>query len=1090
MKRLMKYLSGAAALAVLQLPLSAAGQDMPQYELSGDNAIQIATFAGLSADDWAARFIELAQMESGIAAESFAYDPDDLEDMRLYIWTKLEDLTLDLSPVVSRFNQKARELDDKRNIKIAAMLGAYLGAQQEPLSPEDYDARISDLTRSYAADNDWFVVFFANALNFEAGLNEGLFDPSFANFAEFALKGHEADLDHDEARLIYLRMRVYDHIRRHDLNGFFEALQERNDLKARFALPNSDFADLINAASLHHTIFTDPSTIRIAEEAFHNDDLSAENIESAKFVLGELYTAHGFADKALEVYKSIEITALPDDGNGDWLVQTIDLNKALNYALLGDIDEAQNIFDRVSEVEVSYYGQAKFQYDLLEVALHDPVMTPAKKADILDAIKTFRNSNMLTRLEMAPDLSARPLNRRRAPLSVDSTEFRLSGDFDDLQPTSQIERDRVHSFIALAGQHLGGSSKAEPREKIIASALQALSGQTDTRLTDLVRRLRQNPEDQVLADIFDMFRNAEAEQLSKAVEALDTPEHKTIGQLLQGRFCLKSADYACAWEYLYEARQQARSVGQSGFVDFLIDDSELSLMSHENNTSEVLRTATKLFETQNQYIADPDMAYDMINRVAGAFERTGLAATAYKLITLDGDAGMGQPYANHMTEVRLMLTLARYREARDRLDTLTLEGGPLRQTLYEKALNYAAHGALGETDEALVLAEEVRTGIQGLKDPLLSALVEPYLLMGDYHVYTHYRPFEAEEYRTRYRESRRLEDALQVEKSRRLAEARVRAINAAEIRALERTQRDLSTTQRSQKTVKSVLAVLLAGLFGAIFYLFKLYRRNQKLAAENEKLDHTRRTHEYFMDEMERQTALETTALSSAMDIMARGSGADPVLISEKLSGHVTTLKETMARLAFQDRVFTRKPSAPSKINLEALRAELLESWQPAASKKDISILFDVDERVRSVHSYKALLTESLRLFVGHAIDHTSIDVISVTMSPFRIKDQDFIRAQISDEGDGLASFDPKLSPGDVSPDLHAAFDDSEKQAFAASTAIMAINGAGGRFESEATPGFGHVLTFDLPATLLAGADKPSTPNNIIEFKKGTANDG
>ena len=197
-----------------------------------------------------------------------------------------------------------------------------------------------------------------------------------------------------------------------------------------------------------------------------------------------------------------------------------------------------------------------------------------------------------------------------------------------------------------------------------------------------------------------------------------------------------------------------------------------------------------------------------------------------------------------------------------------------------------------------------------------------------------------------------------------------------------------------------------------------------------------------------------------------------------------------MARLAFQDRVFTRKPSAPTKINLEALRADLIESWQPAASKKDISILFDVDERVLSVHSHKALLTESLRLFVGHAINHTSIDVISVTMTPFRIKDKDFIRAQISDEGDGLASFDPRLSPGDVLPDLHVGIDDSDKQAFAASTAIMAINGAGGRFESEATPGFGHVLTFDLPATLLAGADEPHTPTNIIEFKKGTANDG
>ncbi len=1090
MKPFLKHLRWTAALVALSLAMPAMAQDMPQYEVSGDNAIQIETFAGLSADDWAARFIGLAQMESGIAADNYAYDPDDLEDMRLYIWTKLEDLTIDLSPVVDRFDQKAHALDDKRNIKIAAMLQAYLKAQLEPLTPEQYDARIAELTRSYAGDNDWFVVFYANALNFEAGLNEGLFDPIYANFAEFALKGHEADLDHDEARLIYLRMRVYDHLGRYNLDGFYNTLSERNVLKAQFALPNSDFADLINAASLHHIIFTDPSTIRIAEEAFHNDDLSPENNESAKFVLGDLYTAHGFADKALEVYNSIELTALPEDRDGDWLVQSVDLNKALNYALLGDMEEAQNIFNQVNEVGAANYGQAKFQYDLLELVLHEPIMTPAKKADILETIKTFRNVNMLTRLEMAPDLSVQNFNRRRIPMTVDTTEFRQSGDFADLQPSSQIERDRIKSFIALAGQHLGGSSKASPREKTIASALQALGAQTESRLTDLVRHLRQDPADQALADIFDMFRKTEPDQLATAVSALNSPEHKTIGQLLSARFCVKQADYACAWEHLYSARQQARSVSQSGFVNFLIMDTELSLMSHENNTSEVLRSATKIFETHNQYIANPDMAYDMINRVAGAFERTGLTGTAYQIIALDGEAVMGQPYANHMTEVRLMLALSRYREARDRLDTLTLEGGPLRQTLFEKALNYAAHAALGETDEALILAEEVRTGIQGLKDPLLSGLVEPYLMMGDYHIYTHVRPFEAEEYRTRYQEARRLEDALQVEKSRRLAEARVRAINAAEMRALERAEAGLAGAKNRAGSLTAMLWGLLALLLGGGLYLFRLFRHNKALASENLRLDRTRRTHEYFMDEMERQTALETTALSSAMDTMARGSGADPALMSEKLSSHVTTLKETMARLAFQDRVFTRKPSAPTKINLETLRAELLDSWQPAASKKDISILFDVDERVRSVHSYKALLTESLRLFVGHAIDHTSIDVISVTLTPFRIKDQDFIRAQISDEGDGLASFDPRLSPGDVSPDLHAAFDDSEKQAFAASTAIMAINGAGGRFESEATPGFGHALTFDLPATLLAGADEPITPSNIIEFKKGTANDG
>jgi len=1082
MKHVFKYMIGATAL----LSSLAAAQDAPLYEVQEQNPVQIESFAGLSADDWAARFIGLAQKESGITAQNYTYDPDDLESMRLYISIKLSDLTVSLSSVIDRFDQKAHALDDARNIKIASMLQAYLKAQGEPLSAEDYDARISDITRAYARDNDWFVVFFANALNFEAGINEGVFDPAFANFAEFALKGHESDLDHDEARLIYLRMRVYDYLRRNDLEGFFNTLEERNDLKVKFGLPKSDFADLINAASLHHAIFSDPSTIRIAEEAFHNDDNSAENIETAKYILGQLYTAHGFADKALEVYETIDASALGDEA----LVQSIEVEKALNYALLGDIEEAETLFARVDEAVAANYEAAKFHYDLLEVILHDRVMTPEKKADILSTIRTFRNVKIMTLLEMASDPSEQAFKSKGIAIAVDKTAAMNSGFLVDLKPGSQIERERINSFIVLAEDNLGGSSKAKPREKVITAALQTISSENETGLNNLVRQLRQGPDDQPLADIFDLFRNADTVKLTETVTALEDPEHKTVGQLLLGRSCLARTDYACAWEHLYAAEQQARSVGKSRFVDFLIADSRLTLMSHENNTSEVLKAATHIFEDFSDYIAEPDMTYNIINRVAGAFERTGLTSTAYQIVTLDGAAGMGQPYANHMSEVRLMLALSRYREARDRLDTLGVEGSPLRQTLYEKALNYAAHAALGETDQALSLADQVRTGSRGLKDPLLAGLLEPYLLMGDYHVYTHYRPFEAEEYRVKFLDARRMEDALQVEKSRRLAEARVRAVNAAEMRALDKANIGISNLETRQTTLSAMLWLLLAGLLGAGYFLMRLFGRNKALMAENQTLDHTRRTHQYFMDEMERQTALETTALSSAMDTLSRSSGADPQLMSEKLSGHVTNLKESIARLAFQDRVFTRKPSAPTKINLEILRGELLESWQSAASKKDISILFDVDERVRSVHSYKSLLTESLRLFVGHAIDHTSIDVISVTMTPFRIKDQDYIRTTISDEGDGLASFDARLSPGDVSPDIHASFDESEKQAFAASTAIMAINGAGGRFESEASPGFGHVLTFDLPATLLTSAEELPTPSNIIDFKKGQANEG
>lgn len=1088
MKSLLTSISAAILLTATGLsPQLGWAQDAPSYEVHEDNPTRISIYAGLNADDWATRFIGLAQNESGISAASYNYDPDDMENMRLYIWNKLEDLTIDLNPVIDRYDTKAAEIDDKRNIKIVTMLRAFVSAQSEPLSDDEFENRIADITRPYVRDNDWFVVFYANSLNFEAGLSIGLFDAIYSDFAEVALRGHETDLDYDEARIMYLRMRIYDDLRRNELNGFYSNLAERNTLKSQFSLPNSDFADLMNAASLHDAIFSDPSTIRIAEEAFLNDDRSVENIETAKYILASLYTAHGFSNKALEVYSNIDAASLGSEA----LVQAIEIDKAFNYALLGDFDESRQALSDIDSVVSGDMPSAKIHHDLLEIALHDEVMTPEKKADILKARQTFRYFQIENRLGINQNASLKSFNSRGAVLVVDKTQAMHSGNLEDLQPVSQIQRDRISGFISLAASGLGGSSKTTKRQKSVTRALHFLTTGNEKELTDILRTLREDSANIELVQMLEYYRRKdhnEAPGMDMSVPS--DPELAVLNPIIKSRLCLVKGDYSCAWEQVYSAQTFARSVTRPDFIEYLIADLKLTLMSHENNSSEVLAAATDLFENRADFIADPDMAYDIVNRVAGTFERAGHIGTAYQIITLDGSAGMAQPYTNHMTETRLMLALSKFREARDRLDVLFVEGAPLRQTLYEKALSYAAHAALGETEEARGLAEQVRAGARGLKDPLLSGLTEPYLLMGDYYDYTHFRPFEAEEYRVKYLNARRLEDVAQTEKSRALAEARVRALNAAEMRALDTAETGLSGLKERVGFLSSLLWLLLAGLGVLGFFTLKSRRQNTVLLAENAQLDHVRRTHQYFMEEMERQTALETTALSSAMDTLSRSSGADPQLMSEKLSGHVTGLRETITRLAFQDRVFTRKQSAATKINIESLRAELLESWQPAASKKDISIIFDVDERVRSVHSFKALLTESLRLFVGHAIDHTSIDVITVKMTPVRIKDQDFIRAQISDEGDGLASFDARLSPGDVSPDFHAVFDNGDKETFAASTAIMAINGAGGRFESEATPGFGHVLTFDLPATLLAGADEPPAPNNIIEFKQGTANDG
>jgi len=129
---------------------------------------------------------------------------------------------------------------------------------------------------------------------------------------------------------------------------------------------------------LHYEIFTDPSAINIAEEAFLNDDLSTDNQESAKYVLGTLYTANGFADKALEVYGSIDLAKFEE---APGFVHAIKTDQALNHTLLGNEAEAAEL---IADLKANPVSQ---------------IVTAELKADILKARRTAYNVVTLTKLE-------------------------------------------------------------------------------------------------------------------------------------------------------------------------------------------------------------------------------------------------------------------------------------------------------------------------------------------------------------------------------------------------------------------------------------------------------------------------------------------------------------------------------------------------------------------------------------------------------------------------------------------------------------------------------------------------------------------
>jgi len=918
----------------------------------------------------------------------------------------------------------------------------------------------------------------------------GVFDSINSKFSEFALRGHEADLDYDEARLVYLRMLAIEYLRRSDISGYYNTLIDRNKIKVKLGLPSSNFEDLTNAAALHHAIFYDPSSIRIAEEAFYNQGVSSEDNEMAKYMLASLYTAHGFSDKALEVYSSIDAAGLGGDGLFE---ETLRVDKAFNYVLLGDFEEAAQLLATAKKSTIGDIETAKLDFDLLTLALHHRVMTPEKKADLLTARRSIHNILTLTRLNsMSADEEAL-FQPGGTVASVDITHAELSGNLEDLLPVTEIEQARIEGFINLVSSGLGGSPSVSDADRAKLTALRAFSNGEDQAFTDSLRALQNGPGEPGASEasrLFQHYSTADAAAIEGSKILSEDPESATLEYIIRARVCLKTGDYACSWSQFYAAKTALRSVSRAGLSDFLIADLEMLLLTYENDAGAVLDKASRLFENYGQYIPNTETGYEIVNRTASVFERAGLTDMAHRIITLDGKAGMAQPYANHMTEVRLMLALSKYREAKDRLSTLVMDdSGSPRRALYEKAMSYSAHAALGETNKALSLAQDVRTGIRGLNDPLLDGLAKPYLFLGDYHVYTYYKPFEAEQYRARYLKAVRLADVAQTQRSGEMAEARVRALNASEMRALDTASTQLGKAENRASTF-SRLTVMLAAFLGALAIIWaRLRRREKALAAENEALAQSVQTHEYFMGEMERQTELETTALGAVMDTLARSQNADPTLTAQKVGDHAVRLRETVARLAFQNRVFTGSEEPRTKLNLNELSAALSEHFQDQAARKDVSLHFDIGPLVRTAHIQKALLSETLRTFLGYALEHTSCDVIEVTMRPLAYKEQTFLRTTISDEGDGLAKFDHRLKSGDVSPDMTMRLTDAQTRGFSADTVIMAINKAGGRFESEATPGFGHVLRIDLPATLL-GVEEPPTPSNIIEFKKGTANDG
>ena len=143
----MKKLFGHIGLIALSaLGVAAHAQTAPDYTVYEDNPMQISSYAGKTADEWAQNFISLIDQSPQVPKQKLIFQTANLETLRLFIWTNLENPSVDLSRPHKIYAQKAKQLGDERNIKISDMIGEFLVIRDQSISGDQIVTKVHDLT--------------------------------------------------------------------------------------------------------------------------------------------------------------------------------------------------------------------------------------------------------------------------------------------------------------------------------------------------------------------------------------------------------------------------------------------------------------------------------------------------------------------------------------------------------------------------------------------------------------------------------------------------------------------------------------------------------------------------------------------------------------------------------------------------------------------------------------------------------------------------------------------------------------------------------------------------------------------------------
>jgi len=263
----------------------------------------------------------------------------------------------------------------------------------------------------------------------------------------------------------------------------------------------------------------------------------------------------------------------------------------------------------------------------------------------------------------------------------------------------------------------------------------------------------------------------------------------------------------------------------------------------------------------------------------------------------------------------------------------------------------------------------------------------------------------------------------------------------------------------------------------------KVEARTRELAAANERLREADRLKMQFLANMSHELRTPMNSIIGYSELMLSGAYGD---LTARQRDRLNTvirnarnLLDLINDLLDISRIEVGKVTlARRSINLNRIIETTIQTVEPMARQKGLTIRAIVDETLQPVEADETRLIQILNNLLSNAIKFTSEGGITVTAYPYTADGQ-WVAVSVSDTGIGIA---PEHIP--LIFEEFRQIDQSATREFGGTGLGLAIAHRlvalhGGRIWVDSEPGVGSTFTFTLPAQARAAA--PALPDEVIQ---------